>query len=267
MTHRVFNFSPGPATLPLPVMQRVQEEFLDFQGMGASIVEISHRSPEFEALLGETDRLLREALEVPPGYKILYCHGGGQMQFSMVPLNLMGLKPAHKALYVDTGNFAARAAEEGARYGTAVVVASSKPSRYDHIPALDAAALDPEASYLHITTNNTVEGTRWQQFPRINGIPLVGDATSEILGRVIDVGQFGLLYAAAQKNLGPPGLAVVLIREELLGHAHPLTPKLLDYTRLAREHSLTNTLNTFAVYTTKLVLEWLQAQGGVAAME
>jgi len=267
MTHRVFNFGPGPATLPLSVLQRAQEEFLDFQGLGASIIEISHRSPEFMALLDETDALFRELMELPDNYAILYAHGGGQMQFAMVPMNLMALRPAHKGLYVETGEFSKRAVAEAARYGTAEVIASSENTRFNRIPAIPAERLDGGASYLHITTNNTICGTRWQQFPAADGMPLVGDATSEILSRRIDMSQFGMLYAGAQKNLGPPGLAIVIIREDLLGHALPVTPKLLDYSVMAKDHSLTNTANTFSIYISKLVLEWLKTQGGVARIE
>ena len=267
MTKRVYNFAPGPATLPLSVLQRVQEELLDFQGLGASIIEISHRSPEFEKLLKETEQLFREVMHVPDNYKVVFCHGGGQLQFSMVPFNLIGLKPAKKALYVVSGLFSERAAEESEKYGTVKIVASSKDTNYDRIPALDPKSIEPDASYLHITTNNTVMGTRWQKFPATNGVPLVGDATSEILSREIDVRQFGLLFAGAQKNVGPAGLAVEIVREDLLGHVHPHTPKMLSYTQLAKDGSLTNTVNTFAIYVSNLVLQWLKNEGGVAAIE
>ncbi|HEX9841877.1 MAG TPA: 3-phosphoserine/phosphohydroxythreonine transaminase [bacterium] len=267
MTRRVFNFGPGPATLPLPVLERARDEFLDFQGIGASIIEISHRSREFEALLDQTDALLRELMEIPQDYAILYAHGGGQMQFSMVPLNLMGYRPARKGLYIETGEFSKRAIEEAQRYGTVHVVATSRDTRFDRIPEFDAEGVDPAASYLHITTNNTICGTQWRAFPKLSTVPLVGDATSEILSRRIDVRRFGVLYAGAQKNLGPAGLAVVIVRRDLLGHALPETPKLLNYKVLADDHSLTNTTNTFSVYMSKLVLEWLKAEGGVAALE
>jgi len=267
MTQRVFNFTAGPAMLPLPVMQRVHEEFFDFQGLGASIIEISHRSPEFEKLLFETEALFKELLDLPADYHVVFCHGGGQMQFSMVPLNLMGLKPGRKALYVESGNFSERAIEEAQRYGTVDIVATSRATKYDRIPAFDPARVDPDGSYFHITTNNTIMGTAWHAFPATNGVPLVGDMTSEILSRVVDYRKFGMVYAGAQKNLGPSGLAVVVIRQDLLGHADPLTPKLLNYTQLAKDHSLTNTVNTFSIYVTRLVLEWLKNLGGVPAIE
>jgi phosphoserine aminotransferase len=185
----------------------------------------------------------------------------------MVPLNLMGLKPAMKGLYVASGNFSERAAEEAEKYGTVKTIASSADTKYDRIPAIDPKSIDPDASYLHITTNNTIFGTRWPTFPSTNGVPLVGDATSEILSREIDITQFGLLYAGAQKNVAPSGLAVVIVREDLLGHVNPQTPKMLNYTQLAKDGSLTNTVNTFAIYVANLVLHWLKNEGGIAAIE
>ena len=267
MTERVFNFSAGPATLPRSVMERVKEELLDYQGMGASIIEISHFTPEFMEILERTESLLRDLMEVPSNYKVLFMHGGAQMQFSMIPLNLMPLKPHGRALYVESGIFAGRAIMEAGRYGEVRVAASSADTGFDRIPHLDPAALDSEASYLHITTNNTIMGTRYQSFPDTGDLPLIGDATSEILSRKMDLNRFGMLYAGAQKNLGPSGMAVVILREDLLGHAMAQTPKLLDYTRMAEDRSLTNTVNTFAIYVCSLVLEWVKSEGGVTEME
>jgi phosphoserine aminotransferase len=267
MTQRVYNFTAGPAILPLPVMKRIHEEFFDFEGLGASVIEISHRSPEFEKLLFETEDLVKELLALPKNYKVIFCHGGGQMQFSMVPLNLMGLRPGRKAQFVESGNFSERAIEEAQRYGTCDIVATSRATQYDRIPAFDPRRVDPAASYFHITTNNTIMGTAWHDFPDTDGVPLVGDMTSEIMSRVVDYSKFGMVYAGAQKNLAPAGFALVVIREELLGHADPLTPKLLNYTQLAKDRSLTNTVNTFSIYVARLVLEWLKNLGGVAAVE
>ena len=267
MTQRVYNFTAGPAMLPLPVMQRVHEEFFDFQGLGASVIEISHRSPEFEKLLFETEDLIKELLALPKNYKVIFCHGGGQMQFSMVPLNLMSLKPARKAQFVESGNFSERAIEEAQRYGQVEVVASSRETKYDRVPAFNPKWIDPAASYFHITTNNTIMGTSWQTFPDTNGVPLVGDMTSEIASRVVDYSKFGMVYAGAQKNLAPAGFALVIIREDLLNHADPMTPKLLNYAQLAKDRSLTNTVNTFAIYVANLVMHWLKNLGGVAAVE
>jgi phosphoserine aminotransferase len=265
--HRVYNFAPGPAMLPFPVMERAQAEFLNWNGLGASVAEISHRSREFEALLGETDELLRELMAIPVDHRILYVHGGASLQFSAIPLNLMGRVPSRRAHYFETGNFAARAIEEARRYGTVHVVASSAATNHDRIPEYDPEAIDPDAAYCHITSNNTLYGTRWVRFPETGEVPLVADATSDILSRVLDIRRFGVIYAGAQKNLGISGLALVIVREDLLGHAHPLTPNLLNYTTYARDHSLTNTPNTFAIYMARLVLEWLKARGGIAAIE
>jgi phosphoserine aminotransferase len=267
MSHRVFNFTAGPSMLPLPVLQRAQEEWLDFAGLGASVIEISHLAPEFKQVVYDVERLLREVLAIPPNYRIAMAHGGGALEFSMVALNLIATRPARKALYVTSGFFAGRAAQEGAKFGRVEVIANSEDTNHDRIPAIDPARLDPGASYLHITTNNTLVGTRWHAFPETNGIPLVGDATSEICSRRIDISRFGVLYAGAQKNLGTSGLSVAIVREDLLGHALPITPKMINYTQLARDHSLSNTANTFAIYMARLMLEWVQTCGGVAALE
>ncbi|MDH4122304.1 MAG: 3-phosphoserine/phosphohydroxythreonine transaminase [Deltaproteobacteria bacterium] len=267
MAKRVFNFGPGPAMIPTAVMERVRDEFLDYQGIGASVIEISHRSKDFETILNTCDQLFRELLNIPANYQILYVHGGAQMQFSAVPMNLMGLRPANKALYVDSGRFAKLAGEEAKRFGQVEVIASSAKTNYDHIPSITPAMVDPKASYLHITSNNTIFGTRWNTFPQTGDVPLVADSTSEILSRVIDVNKFGLIYAGTQKNLGPSGLAVVIARDDLLGHAPANCPNLLNYATYKKDHSLTNTPNTFAIYMIQLVLEWLKGQGGLAAME
>lgn len=264
---RVFNFGAGPAMLPTSVMERARDEFLDFQGMGAGLIEISHRCKEFDAVIDKTDALFKELSGIPDNYKILYVHGGAQMQFSAIPLNLLNLKPAHKAAYVDSGNFAILARKEASRYGNVICAATSEATNYDRIPAFDPQALDADTSYVHITSNNTIFGTRWQQFPNTGSIPLVADMTSELLSRKLDYNQFGVIFAGLQKNLGPAGMALVLIREDLLGHALPYTPSLLDYSVYAKNHSLYNTNNTFAIYMMMLVLEWLKEQGGVDAIE
>ncbi len=264
---RIFNFSAGPAMLPTAVMEKAQQEFLDYNNMGASVIEISHRSKEFDEIINATDSLLTELANIPDNYKILYVHGGAQMQFSAVPLNLIARLPARKASYIESGNFAKLAAKEAARYGEITTAATSESSNYDCIPELDLAAIDSDTSYIHITSNNTIYGTRWQQFPDTGDIPLIADMTSELLSRRIDISQFGIIYAGLQKNLGPAGLACVIIREDLLQYALPETPNLLNYKTYADKHSLANTNNTFAIYMMKLVLEWLRDQGGLDAME
>ncbi len=265
--NRVYNFGAGPAMLPTSVMERAQKEFLNFANLGAGLIEISHRSKEFEAVLDETDALMIELAGIPANYKILYVHGGAQMQFSAIPLNLINRQPARKAAYVESGNFAKLAAKEASRYGTIITAASSASTNYDRVPEFDASKLASDISYLHITSNNTLYGTRWNKFPDAGAIPLVADMTSELMSRKLDISKFGVIYAGLQKNLGPSGLACVIIRDDLLDYALPETPNLLNYKTYAEQHSLANTNNTFAIYMMKLVLEWLRDEGGVAAME
>lgn len=267
MTKQVYNFGAGPAMLPVPVMQQIQEEFLDFQGMGVSLIEISHRSKEFEAVINNCDELIRELANLPENYKILYTHGGAQMQFAGVPLNLMGLKPAHKAVYSETGNFSKLANKEAARYGEIVIASSSIETNYDRIPALTADMIPDDASYAYITSNNTIYGTRYHDYPETGDTPLVIDATSDIFSREVDFSKIGLMFAGMQKNLGPSGTAVVIVREDLIGHAMERTPSLMDYATYEKSHSLANTNNTFAIYSMGLVMQWLKDQGGIAAIE
>ena len=267
MAQKVYNFGAGPAMLPGPVMQKIQEEWLDYQGMGVSVIEISHRAKEFVAILEEAQALFRELVDLPNNYRILFIHGGARMQFSALPLNLAGRRPAKRCLYFETGNFAKLAAKDAKNFCNVEIAASSAESNYDRIPDYDPAIFTDEVSYVHITGNNTIYGTRWNQFPETGKVPLIADMTSEILSRQIDYSRFGVIYAGMQKNLGPSGMAMVIIREDLLGSPSEQTPVLLNYTQADQDNSLTNTTNTFAVYTTKLVLEWLKEQGGVAAME
>jgi phosphoserine aminotransferase len=267
MSEPVYNFGAGPATLPVPVMQRIQQEFLDFRGMGVSIIEISHRSKEFEALLTECDVMIRELASLPANYQILYTHGGAQMQFAAVPLNLLGLKPARKAVYSETGHFSRLANEEAKRYGNIVIAASSKDSKYDHIPAFTRAMVDDDASYAFITSNNTIFGTQFRAYPDMGDIPLVVDATSDIFSRVTDFSKTGVVFAGMQKNLGPSGTALVIVRDDLIGKPLERTPSLLDYAVYQKNHSMPNTINTFAIYTMWLVLQWMKDLGGIAGIE
>lgn len=267
MTKRVYNFGAGPAMLPEAVMRRAQEEFLDYRGIGASVIEISHRSRDFMEIVEVADVLLRELAGIPENYRILYVHGGAQMQFSAIPLNLIARKPRRKAVYVVSGNFANLAAKEAARYGEIDTSRNGAANNFDRIPEFDARPLDADSSYVHITSNNTIYGTRWNDFPDTGAIPLVADMTSELLSRELDISRFGVIFGSLQKNLGPSGLAVIIIREDLLDFALPETPGLLNYRACAEKQSLANTINTFAVYMMKLVLEWLRDEGGVAAIE
>ncbi|HWP84589.1 MAG TPA: 3-phosphoserine/phosphohydroxythreonine transaminase [Terriglobia bacterium] len=264
---RVYNFSPGPATLPEPVLLQIQEEFLNFAGLGASIVEISHRSKEFIAVAEAAAALFRELTSLPSGYAVLFVHGGGRMQFSAVPMNLIGRSPSKKALYVETDVFSSNAIQDAAPYGEIKVIASSKATQFDRIPEIAPPMIDPDAAYLHITTNNTVYGTRWNRFPDTGSVPLVGDSTSEILSRVIDYSRFGIVYAGLQKNLGPSGTAIVVARRDLLGKALPITPPLLNYALVDKNESMMNTPSTFNIYVAGLVLQWIKKEGGVAEIE
>ena len=248
-------------------MSEAQREFLSYRNQGVSIIEVGHRTPIFREVLEETKSLFRELTKLPDSHKILFVHGGARLQFSAVPLNLMARSSSRKASYIETGNFAKQAAEEARRYGNVEVVASSRTTAFDRIPDCSELLCDPTSAYLHITSNNTVYGTRWNEIPRPDGIPVVGDITSDILSRQLDYSKLDLAYAGFQKNLGPSALALVLAHDDLLGHALPQTPLLLNYALYAEEDSLYNTTNTFAIYMMRLILRWIQKSGGVAAME
>lgn len=267
MKDPVYNFGAGPAMLPIPVMKKIQEEWLDYNGMGVSVIEISHRTKEFADIINGAQALFRELTGLPDNYRILFVHGGARMQFSALPLNFAGRSPGRKCLYVETGNFAKLAAKEAQAVCDVNVIAGSAENNYATIPQVSPDLIDQNAAYLHITGNNTIYGTRWNEFPRAGEVPLIADMTSELLSRKIDYNQFGVVYAGLQKNLGPSGMAMVIVREDLLGHADATTPTLLNYTQCDKDNSLTNTTNTFAVYAIKLVLEWLKEEGGVEAIE
>jgi phosphoserine aminotransferase len=264
---RIFNFAPGPAMLPDAVMVRAQQEFLNYGGLGASIIEISHRSKDFVAVVEEAVALFRELVSLPENYAVLFMHGGARMQFSAVPMNLIGLKASHLAAYVETGVFSGTAIKDAAPYGTIETVASGKSDKFVRIPDLDVASIPKDTSYLHITTNNTAYGTRWNKFPETGDLTLVADTTSEILSRVMDYSRFGVVYASLQKNLGPGGTAIVVVRKDLLGHSVPQTPTLLNYAAVEKGQSLVNTPSSFNIYITREVLRWIKEQGGVSEIE
>ena len=267
MSSKVYNFGAGPAMLPVPVMEQIRDEFLDFQGLGVSVIEVSHRAKQFNAVLEEAQENFRQLTNLPDNYKILFVHGGARMQFAALPMNLAARSATKKCLYVETGNFAKLANKDAKAYGDIQVIANTADSNYDHIPEITPEMVAQDAAYLHITSNNTIYGSRYNSFPETGAVPLIADQTSEILSRVIDYSKFGCIYAGLQKNLGPAGTAIVVIREDLLGHAVAETPTLLNYEVCAKDNSLTNTANTFAIYVTGLVLKWLKEQGGVAAIE
>lgn len=261
-----YNFSAGPATLPDSVLDEIRDSLLRRDGR-PTVLEIGHNTSAFGAVMAEVDDLLRELGDVPDDFEILHVHGGARMQFSAVPLNLLGRSPGAHAYYVETGYFAQQARLEASRYGRVERLASSEETRFDRIPDIDASRIDPGAAYVHITSNNTVYGTQWRRFPETGDVPLVVDATSDILSRVVDMSRVGLLYAGVQKNLGPPAMAVVFIRRSLLGHARRDTPLLLDYATYAKHGSRYNTPNMFVLDVMRLVLRWMKAEGGVAALE
>jgi phosphoserine aminotransferase len=263
-TTRVFNFSAGPAVLPVPVLEQAQRDLVALPGVGMSVMEISHRSKVFEDLLAGAIAGLRELAGVPANYRVLFLQGGASLQFSMVPMNL--LKAGTTADYVDTGTWAVKAIEEARRVGTVNVTGSTKADKYTRIPAQPELHLTPGASYVHITSNNTIEGTEWKAVPDVGSVPLVADASSDILSGPIDVSRFGVIYAGAQKNLGPSGVTLVVIREDLIARSQASLPAMLSYKVQAENNSLYNTPNTFGVYILGLTLKWLIAQGGLAAV-
>jgi phosphoserine aminotransferase len=262
---RCFNFSAGPAVLPLEVLKKAQEEMVDYRGAGLSVMEMSHRSKEYMAIIETAEKNLRKLMNVPDNYKVLFLQGGASLQFSMVPLNLFS--KTKKADYVITGSWAKKAHSEAKRYGTTKVVASSEDKNFSYIPKLTSDMFSKDVDYAHITTNNTIYGTCFPEIPSTGNVPLVADMSSDILSREYDVSKFGLIYAGAQKNIGPAGATIVIIREDLIGHALDITPLMLNYKTHADEGSMYNTPPCYTIYIAGLVFEWLLAKGGVKAME
>lgn len=262
---RVFNFSAGPSMLSLEVMEQAASEMTNYQGCGMSVMEMSHRSRDFEVIIETAEQDLRDLMHIPDNYKVLFLQGGGTLQFAMVPLNL--LRNSKKADYVVTGIWAKKAAEEASKYGDIKVVASSESEGYTYVPKVSKADFRPDADYVHLTGNNTVFGARWTTYPDTGNIPLVCDISSGIMSEEIDVSRFGLLWAGAQKNIGPAGLVIVIIREDLLGFAPATTPTMLDYKIMADHKSLYNTPPTYGIYIAGLTFKKLKEMGGVAAME
>ena len=262
---RVYNFSPGPAALPRSVLERAAAEMTDYQGSGMSVMEMSHRSPHFKKIIENAEYLFRELLAIPNHYRVLFLQGGASTQFAMVPLNLFR---AHKrAGYIDTGAWSVKAAKEAARYGAVDIVASSRDRQYAYIPDMTKIKIEPDVDYAHITTNNTIYGTRYRDLPECGAVPLVADMSSHLLSERLDIQRFGLIYAGAQKNMGPAGVTVVIIRDDLIGDAHPLTPTMLRYQTAVNSRSLYNTPPCYVIYMVGLVLTWLLENGGIEAAE
>ena len=262
---RVFNFSAGPATLPEPVLRQAAAEMLDWHGSGMGVMEMSHRGKEFMAIAAEAEALLRELLGVPAGYKVLFMQGGAIGQNAIVPMNL--LRGHASADYVDTGEWSKKSIKEARKYGQVNVAASAADSGYTTIPARNTWQLDPDAAYVHICSNETIGGVEYPTTPDVGNVPLVADMSSSILSRPVDVARYGLIYGGAQKNIGPAGLTIVIVRDDLLGKALPATPTAFDYKVLADNDSMYNTPPTYAIYIAGLVFHWIKAQGGLLAME
>ena len=261
---RIFNFSAGPATLPLAVLERAGEELTDWHGSGMSVMEMSHRGKEFMGIAAKAEADLRALMNIPDNYKVLFLQGGASTQFAMVPLNLMGR--TGKADYFDTGAWSGKAIKEGARYGEANIVASSKEQNYSTVPDRSAWKLSADAAYVHYTPNETIGGLEFDTEPDVGDVPLVADMSSTILSRPIDVSQYGIIYAGAQKNIGPAGITIVIIRDDLIGHAGDNVPAMLNYATHADAESMYNTPPTYGWYMAGLVFEWLLDNGGLAAM-
>lgn len=261
---QIYNFSAGPAVLPKEVLQQARDEMLDWHGSGMSVMEMSHRGKEFMSIAKKTENDLRELANIPRNYKVLFLQGGASSQFAMVPMNLLRGKTT--ADYINTGQWSAKAIEEASRYCTVNVAASSEDANFTYVPPLEQWRLNPDAAYVHYTSNETIGGVEFHWVPDTEA-PLVADMSSDILSQPLDVTRFGLIYAGAQKNLGPAGLTLVIVREDLLGQPLPGTPTLYDYQIHAKNDSMYNTPPTYAMYITGLVFAWLKKQGGLAAME
>jgi phosphoserine aminotransferase len=264
VTERIYNFSSGPAVLPLPVLEQAQRDLIALPGVGMSVMEISHRSSTFEGILGKAEADMRRLAGIPEGYRILFLQGGATLQFSMVPLNL--LTGDRTADYIMTGTWADKAVKEARRVGSVHETGSTADTNFNRIPADAELELTPGAAYVHVTSNNTIEGTQWHRLPPVGDVPLVSDASSDIFSRPIDVAQYGLVYAGAQKNLGPSGVTVVIIREDLLERSSKSLHTMLNYAVHAENGSLYNTPPAFGIYVLGLVLEWILGQGGLPAI-
>ena len=259
--NRVYNFAPGPSMLATEVLEKVQKDLLCYGSTGMSVMEMSHRSKMYLEIFEKTVADFKDVMGVPEGYKVMFLQGGATAMFSAVPLNLM---QGGKADYIDSGNFAHNALVEAQKYGEVNVAGSSREDNYTYIPAY---TLSPDARYVHITTNNTIYGTRYDHVPDTGDIPLVADMSSNILSEVYDVSKFGVIYAGAQKNVAPAGVVILVVREDLLGHELPITPKVMSFKKMADADSMLNTPNCFGIYVAGLTFEWLKKQGGVAAIE
>lgn len=257
-----YNFYAGPAILPYEVMKKAQDELLDFNGIGLSVMEISHRSKDFDSVIKGAEEKIRALFHVPDNYHVLFLQGGASLQFGMIPMNLM---KGGAADYVNTGAWAKKAIKEGKLFGTVNIAATSEDKNFNYIPK--ELNLDPQASYCHVTSNETIGGIQWKTFPQTGNVPLIADMSSDIFCRQLDVSQFGMIYAGAQKNMGPAGVTLVIIRKDLVENCADNLTSMLSYKTYAEKESLYNTPPCFAIYIVKLVMEWIEARGGITAVE
>jgi phosphoserine aminotransferase len=265
MTERIFNFSAGPAVLPVPVLEEAQRDMVSLPGVGMSVMEISHRSKTFDDIIGRTEASLRDLLKIPSNYHILFLQGGASLQFSMIPMNFL---PADgSADYVLTGSWGKKALKEAKKAGAVNVAATMADGGFTRVPSRDEMSLNPHAAYVHITSNETIEGVQWEREPNVGDVALVADSSSDILSREIDITKYGLIYAGAQKNMGPSGVTLVILHDDLLQRVPANMPTMLDYRIHVENKSLYNTPNTWGIYIMGLVCKWLQDQGGLAGME
>ncbi|MEB2302660.1 3-phosphoserine/phosphohydroxythreonine transaminase [Lysinibacillus xylanilyticus] len=265
MTQRAYNFNAGPSALPLEVLEKAQQQLVNFRDSGMSIMEMSHRSAIFDEVHNEAIALLKKLYAIPENYEVLFLQGGASLQFTMIPMNF--LQADQKASYVLSGSWSEKAIKEAKLFGTPVEAASTKENQYRNIPALGDIQFTEEDAYVHITSNNTIYGTQWKEFPETGNVPLIADMSSDILSKPVDISKFGLIYAGAQKNLGPSGVTVVIIRKDLLEKANKNIPTILKYSTHADSNSLYNTPPTFGIYMLGEVLKWVESKGGVAEIE
>ncbi len=263
--NRVYNFSAGPSMLPVEVLEKVQKDLLNYEGSGQSVMEMSHRSKEYQKIIDDAEADLRELMHIPDNYKVLFVQGGGTLQFAMVPLNL--LRNSKKADYVLTGTWAKKAYKEACKYGDIRVIASSEDDKFTWVPKITKEDVREDADYAYITTNNTIYGTKYNYIPETGNVPLVADMSSNILSEEIDVSRFGMIWAGAQKNVGPAGVTIVIVREDLIGFAGAEVPTYLDYKIHADNGSMYNTPPCFSIYVAGEVFKYLKSIGGIAEME
>ncbi|NLC11333.1 MAG: 3-phosphoserine/phosphohydroxythreonine transaminase [Firmicutes bacterium] len=265
MTHRVYNFNPGPATLPQTVLEEAQDTLINYQKTGMSVMELSHRAKEISFMMEETESLCAELLNIPEDYSILFLQGGASLQFAMVALNF--LLEGYNAGYILTGSFAEKSYQEAQKVGSAYIAASTKKGGYKTIPQDKDIVIKDKTIYLHLTSNNTIFGSQWQSFPELKNVHLVADMSSDIMSRPLNISQFGLIYAGAQKNLGPAGVTLIIVSPAMLSYCRQDLPVILQYTTHAKNKSLYNTPPTFNIYIMNLVLKWLKQQGGLKTID